>query len=220
MATKTFGNLKTEIARFVKMPADTEVLTICGEAVNNAVDSLINIRNWSFQMATSGFTLVADDNTYPVPTDFREQRNVSLMNTAGEVGLRVGYEEPKIFDTKYNRGSNSTVEAGHPSHYTITDPYPSGVIRFDRTPDAGVVADYPTAEIMYYARVGEMSADSDVLSLPPEVESMVSWYAKSYVAAIFAYDQVPYAESRWNPLWRQLKRNESSNADWNSRGRR
>jgi hypothetical protein len=64
-----------------------------------------------------------------------------------------------------------------------------------------------------------MSADSDVLSLPPEVESMVSWYAKSYVAAIFAYDQVPFAESRWQPLFRQLKRNESNNTDWKG-GRR
>lgn len=211
---KTFATLQRDVASYVKLPADNEALGIAGSGINDAINSVVNVRNWSWQVTTSGFQLLAGDNTYPVPTDFRAQRNVSLLNTAGEIARRVAYEDPKLFDTKFSQGSASAISAGTPNNYTITDPYPSGVIRFDATPNQATIDTYPSGQIMYYSRVSELTSDTDALSVPPEVESMILWYAKSYLAAIFASDQVKFAESRWQPLYRQLKRNESNTTDF------
>lgn len=211
---KRFSVLQRDCASYVKLPLDPEALGIAGSGINDAINSIVNIKNWSWLVTTSGFALTADDNTYPVPTDFRQERNLSLLNTAGEVARRVGFEDPKVFDTRFQHGGSSTIGTGTPDHYTVTDPYPSGVIRFDRTPNSATIDTYPSGQIMYYSRVPELVANNDTLDVPPEVESMVLWYAKSYMASIFAFDQVRYAESRWQPLFRQLKRNESENPDW------
>lgn len=216
---KAFSVLQRDVASYVKLPTDTEALGLAGSGLNDGIANIINSRSWAFQMKTSDFTLVADTNAYPVPSDFRENRNVSLLNTAGEIAHSVGYYDPKTNDRRFQRGTGTSVINGIPQNYTITDPYPSGIIRFDRTPDASAVATYPQGQLMYYGRVPELVNDTDTMEVPPEVESLILWYAKSYLAAIFAQDQVDFAEARWQPLYNQLKRDERINHDWNRRGR-
>jgi hypothetical protein len=216
---KTFSTLQRDVASYVKLPTDTEALGIAGSGINDAINNVVNSRSWEWQKKTYNFALTANDNTYPVPTDFREPRNLSILNVAGEVAREVGYTDPKIHDRAFQRGTGDDIRTGIPTNYTIDDPYPSGIIRFDRTPDANTVSTYPSGALMYYGRVPELTSATDTMEVPPEVESLILWYAKSYVAAIFASDQVRYAENRWQPLYNQLKRDGRQSKDWRRRSR-
>ena len=217
---KNFGDMKVEVANYCKLPTDQEALGIAGSGIVDSINNVINSRSWSWQLVSYNFPLEANDNTYLVPTDFRESRNLSLLNTAGEVAHTVGYDDPKFHDRLYQRGTSSSTANGIPGNYTITDLYPSGMIRFDRTPDASVIETYPSGQLLYYARVTEPTVDTDVLNVPPEAESLILWMAKSYLASIFAQDQVKFAEARWQPLYNQLKRNDRQTRDWSTRNRR
>lgn len=213
---KTFLELQKDVARYVGSPDDAEAWGVAGSGINDAIN-MFNGRNWSWQHSTSGFAFQQGVNEYPVPTDFRTPRQLNYLNTAGDVAGTIGYREPKVFDRVNAPGGGTGSSAGEPYEYTIRDPYPSGVILLDSKPNAGFVETHPSGQLCYFARIPNLTTSGQRLVVPPEVESTILWYAKSYTAASYNRDQkVAFSESRWRPLFRQLRRNEVEDVstDW------
>lgn len=199
MARKTFIQLQREVANYVGAPEDPEALGVAGSGINAGIDQL-NGYDWDFQTATSGFSFVANQRDYNAPTDAVAFTEVSLVGSDGAIRGRLNYEMPQVFERRRNPAFGD-VPNGSPSYFTIygersTQP----TMRLSARPDAGFVVDNPTGEFRYYQEVPQLSGVNEAMSVPRQMEQAITWFAKSYVAAVYDPDKVQYAEARYQDL--------------------
>lgn len=209
---KTFSELKSDVAKFILSPNDQDILQTAGEGIVDALRK-INSVNWFWMLTSQDIPLVASTRTYSLAGQFKAPRHAEILRPDGTNAGRVYFLEGKSFS---DETANSTA-SGSPSHYTIYNAQDSLTVSFNIAPDAGFVASYPTVRLRYHKRIQYPVNNSDVIDVPPEVESFILWHAKSYIAAIHAPQKVAYAEGKAQEMWKLLRvddRNVSQASDW------
>lgn len=211
----SFLEIKQDVVRYVRKDInEEEVLAVAGGAVIDAIRK-VNVRNWSWQNKSHSFGFSEVSGIYyNLPEDFRTQRQLNLLYADGTIAGTIGYKDPKTFDGF--RGVYNDSGAGYPQCYTVFSPYVSGQLVLDKAPNASFIEQHPSGELRYFARVVEPALDADPITVPPEVEHVIRWFAKSQMAARYDRNSVEYAEKRWTEQWVQLERDENSRdfADW------
>lgn len=211
---KTFQQLYEEVVYFVqKKPDNTEAVTNAKTYINDGITKL-NTKEWDWRYTTSGITLQVDTREYPLPTDFLTQRTLNSVNPAGLTTGYLGFLDPKLFDRQYSAG---TVNYPTTKSYTIHNPYVSGMIELSFAPDTAYLAATPTLELGYYARIPQLVTSGEMLNIPEEAESVVSWYAKSSMCALYGDDtRLQMAETRWREGWKSITKQQLARQakDW------
>jgi hypothetical protein len=205
--------MKTEVARFVKAPNSTEILGVAGDGINDGIRRM-NTRIWEFNLTSEEITLVADQKEYDVNATLKLPRHVELLNSSDVAQERVSYMPPKEFLTRFQDRSGS----GQPTHYTVLNPRNYGQMTFNIAPTAGLLNNYPKIRHWYYRYIQTLSTASDTLAVPNDVERVILWSAKQYVAELYGSDrQVAIASKNFAEAWIELKKqHRRDDTDWSA----
>jgi len=200
-APSSLGTMIQRVSNYVLAPYDGDVALIATEAVNESILNL-NIRNWSWSRRSENIDLVADTQEYALPVNFKAVRTMEILDasTPPAVSGKLDYLDPKLFDEVYfDRGS-----PGSPSVFTVFSEFENGMLTLSCPASADFVLIHPTLRLRYYSRLPILSATSDTIPAPSDVENYVVWYARASVAAHWVPAKVAFAEARAEKAWRNL----------------
>jgi hypothetical protein len=214
-ANQLFSAMKTEVARFVKSPNSTEVKGVAGDGINDAVRRL-NSRIWEWNFTSEEISLVADQKEYDVHDTIKLPRHLEFLNSSDVAQGRILYMPPKEFLIRFPDRTGS----GEPRFYTILNPRNYGQMTFNQAPSASWVAKYPKVRHWYYRYLQTLSGDSDTLAVPNDVERVVLWSAKQYVAELYGNaQQISIATMRYAEGWSEMKKqHRRDDTDWAAPG--
>lgn len=211
-APRAFSTLKTDVARYVLLPNDTDALTVAADAINDAIHRL-NTEIWQWNMTYQDISLSADTAEYSLSAAFKAPRHAHFLDVSGNYRASLDYWGPKSFDLEFP----SITASGDPQGYTVYNHLDTGNITLTPAPSSAFVASYPTLRMRYYARTQKLANAADVLAVPAEVEPFILWQAKAYMAATYDPSKIGYAQGQAEQLFRALKRDnvKSQTTDWN-----
>jgi hypothetical protein len=172
-ANQTFSQLKTKVARYVGGQDHADLLTMAGDEINNAIRDL-NTRTWYWALAYTDLTLVADTQSYALPSNFKAARKAFRLDSSSKMDGQLGYKDPHSFDSE----EWSSTSSGDPCHYSVFSFLDTSEVTFNVPPSTSFVATYPKIRIRYHARIPVLSNDSDTCPVLPEVELYILWYAR------------------------------------------
>jgi hypothetical protein len=212
---QTFSTLKTEVARYVKAPSSTEVTGVAGDGINDAIRRL-NSRVWEFNLDSVEITWVADQKEYDIEGDLKLPRHMELLNSSNVAERRLAFIPLKHFISVFRDRTG----ASDPRAYTIINPRNHGQITLDRAPSASWISIYPKARLWFYRYINVLSADGDVLLVPNDVERVILWGAKEYIAEMYGnIQQVEVARRHFHESFEELKKqHRRDDTDWGSSG--
>jgi len=210
-AGTTLTNLKTEVARFVKAPNSAEVLGVCSDGINDGI-RFMNSRPWEFNLTSELLTLVADQKEYAIDATVKLPRHVECLDSSSVARMRIPYVPVKDFLTGFQDRSNS----GQPLAYTVLNPYNYGQMSFSTAPNAAFVAKYPKIRHWFYRYIQFPSGASDVIDVPNDVERVIVWKAKLYIAEMYGNEKhISIARYNFKEAWDELKKqHRRDDADW------
>jgi hypothetical protein len=168
----TFLDYQTEGASYVLAPSDPEALAIAGSGLNSAVNKL-NGFNWSCMIASSGITFVAGQTDYTIPSGVRSPRALRIPSDS-----RIGFVPREVFNAELPEYQAT----GDPKKYTYINTFGAQKIRLSNAPSQAWVTAHPTATFEYYARIPNLSGNSETLSVPPEFEEVCMNYVRQFCA--------------------------------------
>jgi hypothetical protein len=203
--------LATEIARFVKAPSSTEVTTAAVDAIEDAI-RFLNTRPWEFNLTSEEITLVADQKEYSVDATVKLPRHVECLDSSDVAKLRIPYLPPKTFLTMFQ----DRATGGSAMAYTVLNPYNYGQLTLNRSPSAAFVAQYPKIRHWFYRYIQFPASDADVIDVPAEVERVLVWKAKVYIAELYGNaQQRQMAQANFREAWEELKKqHRRDDTDW------
>jgi hypothetical protein len=215
-ANQAFSVMKTEVARYVKAPNSTEILGVAGDGINDAVRRL-NGRIWEWNFTSEEITLVGDQKEYDVNDTIKLPRHLELLNSSDVAsGGRILYMAPKEFLVRFTDRTGS----GEPRLNTVLNPRNYGQLTFNQAPSSSWVAKNPKARHWYYRYLQTLSAAGDTLAVPNDVERVILWSAKQYVAEMYgSTQQIQVATARYEQGWMEMKKqHRRDDTDWASPG--
>lgn len=210
--TRTFSTLKTEVARFVMGPDDTEVLAVAGAAINTAIRKL-NLKKWHWLRTYSDITLTAGTSDYALPSNFRAVLHMQRLNAAGQPDGTIRFNRAKTLDLEHPSATTS----GDPGLYTVYNYLDTFAVSLEVNPSAGFVARFPALRLRYFAKTDVLSNDQDQPFVPSEVEEWIIWHACIKAAAQFDPEKIGIARQEAADLWRLMIRDNSDHDesdDW------
>lgn len=199
----------------MKAPNSAEVLGVAGDGINDGVRRL-NVRIWEFNFTSEEITFVADQKEYDVAATLKLPRHLEIMNSADVAQGRILYMPPKEFLIRFPDRSSS----GEPRFYTVLNPRNYGQMTFNQAPTASWIVTYPKARHWFYRYIQTLATASDVLAVPNDVERVVLWAAKQYVAELYGNaNQIAIATARYEQAWTEMKKqHRRDDTDWAAPG--
>lgn len=175
----TFKTLKECAADYVGGRPKSSVLEMAGRGILAGIDYMNADRLFDFAtMQLADQTLVEDQMTYSLPSDFFAVREVQLIDTNSKVFSRLDYQRWGSL----NQSEPKQTRTGTPDTWTSRDTFTEGQIIIYPAPSATAAADYKL-RVTYYTRIERPSADSDVIAAPRELGQALCWYAKFFLAS-------------------------------------
>ena len=168
----SYLDYQTEGATYVLAPSDPEALAIAGSGLNAAVNKL-NGFNWSCMIQSSGITFVAGQTDYTIPSGVRAPRALRI-----EGDSRIGFLDRETFNTELPEYQAT----GDPKRYTYINTFGAQKIRLSNAPSAAWVTSHATATFEYYARIPNLSGNTETLSVPPEFEEVIMDFVRLFSA--------------------------------------
>lgn len=209
-SARTFGELKAELARYIKMPTDPEALAVAGDCVLDAI-RFYNTKTWKWGLVYLDITLVADNAEYDLLGDTKEPRYAELLDSANRAASRLRYQDPRSF----LEANFPITSSGEASAYTLMNVHETGTLRLDTPPSAAFITTYPTLRFWYYRRIQHPAADGDVIDVPSEVEGGIVAKGKSLLCQIYDKARVGIAENEHAQRWQLIHRdNVMETRDW------
>jgi hypothetical protein len=188
-ASAPLGEILKDVAGYVLMPLDDEVLDVARQGVKAAIAKL-NTRTWNWALTYSTVTFAAGTQEYDLDQSFKQPRNFSLRDTNGLDRDRLNFLPWGSFLKDCQWGVT-----GSPEYYSVTNPQIFGVLRLDMSPSAAWVAQNPTGRLWYYRRI-QLPTDTGALNVPHEVGDYVREYAQGFAADRYAVDKAREAYDR------------------------
>lgn len=208
----TLGQARRYVGQYVGAPDDLERLDDATFYINNGIDAIINSRNWKLELrGETDLTLVADDLSYALPTDFRRPRHAHFLDPSGNRRAVCRHLQEKVLETENAWQSSS----GDPCYYRID--YQNRLLLLDTKPSSGFVSQYPTLRLWYHVRHEHLSGTNDCLVTPNEFAQAILWYARWEMALAVNQDQakIVLAERQWQRLLSQLEIDDNdTQTDW------
>lgn len=211
--SKPVSSLTREIIMYIMAPDDPDALQVALDGINDGLDEL-NLRKWYWSVTFKDHTLVADQPTYTLNTDYKQSYFGQLRRTNGRYG-GLTYLAPKNFESRYPR----LTTAGYPSEYTVYNANNVLELQLSRDPSAGFVATYPTLRHYYHYRLQHVTKGGTI-ALPAEVVLYLKWYSKFNLATIFDMaTKARLAERRYEKIHDKLVKDHGNHhhSDWGSR---
>lgn len=214
-ANTIFTDLKTEVARFVKAPNSTEILGVAGDGINDGVRRL-NARIWEFNLTSEEITLTGNQKEYDVDATLKLPRHVEFLNSSTVAQGRILYMPPKEFLIRFPDRSGS----GEPRFYTVLNPRNYGQMTFNLAPSTSWVTKYPKIRHWFYRYIQTLTIGSDTLNVPNDVERVILWSAKQYVAELYGNQtQIQVASRNFAMAWDEMKKqHRRDDTDWAAPG--
>lgn len=207
---RTFGQLKNELARYVKMPTDSEALSVCGDAIVDAI-RYYNAKTWKWNITYQDITLVVNTADYDLSSQVKEPRYAELLDASGNSVSRLKYQDPRSF-LEWNFPITAS---GSPDCYTLMNNHATGTLTVNYAPTTDFITSYPTLRLWYYRRIQHPTADSDEIDVPSEAEGGIIWKAKALVTQVYDPKKVQLAEQEHAERWRLLRADNSDEQhDW------
>ena len=155
------------------------------EAINDCVADIYNRGRFEFQKVDYTFALVAGQNEYQLPSDFKTME--LPLRVAGSQSSKFVERTAEEFWNESYGAPNITSSTGSPSIYYIG----ASKIHLWPTPDAGFVASAPNLTFTYYKNIParlEASDGSSSPDLPLEFYDAVKKYGKSRLKEYLQFD--------------------------------
>ena len=172
----TFGELKECAAKIIANNPQADDLALAGAGILDGIND-INIREL-FQFgrkSQTDTTLVEGQSAYSLPSDFFAVSAVQLVSPSNndEPGRSLEY----IDWHKFQKGNWSQDSNGFPWMWTVKNGFDDGELLIWPKPDATAVSDWKL-RITYYERIGQPTADGDIIDAPKELATVLCWYGK------------------------------------------
>ena len=196
----SLGELKKQVARYVKMPNDPEALSIAADAINDGIREL-NLRVWYWGLTYQDITLVAEQADYSTNQDFKAGFWAEFLKSNGDPGGGCAQYDPDTFWKTYPRSTQS----GKPCAYTVINHTDTSTLSLNKKPNSAFVNEYPTLRLRYFRRHQLLTQDGDRIVGPSEAELFLSWYAKWILATTFDPQLAVLAERQKEITWRKLR---------------
>lgn len=176
---RNLAALKKYVASYIQQPDDAEVLDLAQLAVNNGID-MVNSFDWLWSVRYQDITVVEGQADYELSSTFSKPRKLSKINASGNIYGDIGFLDEKTFADTVGRDLSS----GDPTYYTVFNEYRLNTITLNKKPTSGFTTQFPYLRLRYYSRVPHLQGNAQILDAPPEVWSLVAWYARFDLAAV------------------------------------
>jgi hypothetical protein len=207
----TLAIIQKQVAGYVLMPTDPEVIDCAGQGIKRAIDRL-NMRNWSWALTCDDITFVEAQYDYQLNSWFKAARHFELWNQSSESVGRLGYKPWKTFVLEH---SVQASQCG-PEVYSCRNASDNGLATLNAAPSLVWIASYPMGRILYYRRVQYPGSVGSPLGVPSEVVAYIQAQAEGYTADRFAVQKSRDAYTRAEILLRDLIRDDchGQQTDW------
>jgi hypothetical protein len=184
-APKTFTNLKTEIARYAKLPDDADALAVAADGIYRAINKL-NFQTWNIQRKNNDIATVTNQKEYDLPADWLKPLYCELLSatTFDPIG-RLDYLSPSAFDYSY---TDRSAASGTPLHWTVFNFAANAKMTLSAYPSSSWTTTNAKMRVRYYASFNYPINASDTVSTIAGVELFVAWDAKEYIADHYSND--------------------------------
>ena len=179
--TESVAMLKKQIAGYVLMPTDPEVLETAEAGIRRAIDRL-NTRTWGWSLTYDDIDFLADTPDYGLSSQFKSPRHLELWNSDGRCVGSLGFKEWKTFLMEHQ----NRVGSSQPCIYSCSNVHDVGLMSLDVYPTAEWVATYPAARIWYFRRTAYPGSDGAPVNVPSEVAAFIQSEAEGYTADRYA----------------------------------
>ena len=209
---ETVAMLQKQIAGYVLMPTNPEVLETALAGMRRGIDRL-NTRNWNWALDYDDLDFAVDQYDYELTSWFKAPRSFEVWDTNGESVFKLGYKPWKTFLDQHQNLSLAV----DPCVYSCSNPSAFGSVSLDAKPSAAWVSQYPQGRIWYYRRMQYPTgaALNQALDVPSPATLFVQAYAEGYVAERHAIDKATLAYARATQQFKDLVKDDNDvQTDW------
>jgi len=125
----TLSMLQKEVAGYVLMPTDPEVLETALAGIRRAIDRL-NTRQWNWALVYDDIAFLADQQDYDLQKWFKAPRNFGLFDSTESAVARLEYKPWKTFLMEHQ----DMRESGTPCVYSCANVKEFGTLSLDVKP--------------------------------------------------------------------------------------
>jgi hypothetical protein len=198
-STRTFGNLKAEVAGAVMGEDHEEVRAVAGRGINAGI-RWCNSRKWNQLVRRQDVTLVLDDADYSITADYKDSFHLECLDSSSNGARALEWQDPKSFFERFPIRDAS----GTPTHATVPQQNQDGLLILSKPPDAAFIAKYPTLRHWFFHRLNTLTDDGESLAAPSEFEGVLSAHGEWFVARRFAPEEARNAWVNLRDLREQL----------------
>lgn len=172
--TKTFGQMKLDIAAHVGMDQDPAKVALAGRHVLGTIDDLNRKQVYVFNIVESSpIVTVAGQSTYSIPADFWKTYNARKTS---DIDYAITTVRQWEFDDLFVSQANIS---GFPYVMVIRNTFRDGTVTLFPTPDSGY-----TFKIRYFKLIAKPASDDGYLDLPEPYQNVPEYGALSKMSAL------------------------------------
>ncbi len=213
---ETIQMLQKQIAGYVLMPTEPEVLESALAGMRRAVDHL-NTHNWNSAVTYDDISFLAGQTDYDLNSQFKAPLNFEIWDSSERSVGRLEYKPWKTFLLEH---SALTLESG-PNVYSCSNPSEFGSLSLNAEPSADWVVKQPTGRIWYFRNFSLPVSSERPLDVAGSMTAYVQAFAEGYVAerhatgkANSAYQRALSLYDHRNHTGALLKSDNDVTSDW------
>jgi len=213
-ANDSLAAMQNEVARFVLLPDQNEVLAIAGQEIRNAIKR-VNTRVWNWGITWFDITSVLDQADYTIANNWKAPLMLERLNSSNQgIGRPFRYYNWKELKARYPNADQS----GSPRAYTVINNTDTCSLSLSVPCGQSFVDANPTLRHWYHRRLEELTLPNQRLIAPPEVELFIKWYAKETMAMRFSPALVGMARIERFNVWSDIVNDDLqiNTHDWRS----
>lgn len=154
----------TEVARVVGGEDKDSIRSQALDCINRVVDRLSR-RDWRFLKTTaSPITLVANTQTYTLPTTFKSPSFARLLDASSKPDHDLIYQD----DAWWSHSQPDQESTGQPKYYLLRNQFGDGLVSLYPVPDSSAATSW-TLSVEYFKRFPKVTDDATEVSVPQEV---------------------------------------------------
>lgn len=202
--TKTFKQMKTDVAMNFGLDNDPARVELCGRMIHSTIDELNRKQVYVFNIVESApIVTAAGDPTYALESEFWKVYNARKTS---DIDYALTTMRQVDFDNIFVSQSNIN---GYPYVMVIRNTFRDAQVTLFPTPD-GIY----TFVIRYFKLISKPSGDEEYLDLPEPYQSVVEYGAMSKAAAfVHQMDLAKYWSDKFHEGYSDMSRSDEDAGD-------